>query len=397
LKKILLLLLCLFLLPISSFAQVPIVQTVDRALPSDILTPVPQAGEFVYTPRPITAIVIHHSGSFPASWQTNAEAIEGYRNYHKYSVHPGVYADRSTWAWHQDPATLEWYQMPAQQDFPDGCSGANGYDINDIDYHWLIGTDGLIYAGRPENTIGWHASNWEINQRSLGVCFVGCFDWYTPSDLQYWAGVDLVSKKMIQYRIKEIYRHSDFALKSCPGYSFPFWQFISDCRRWAGLYYDFDYDHWAHDYVAILGQKNLISGYPDGNFYPEKAITRAEFVYILWKASGSPASTSSFSDTTNHWAREAIGWAYDQKIVKGFDDGLFYPDYPVTRAQMAKITYNFKPSFAMRFYADISIDCWAYSWITTNTYLTGYADGTFRPDNTATRAEASAVIERVLR
>jgi len=395
LKRFIILLLALFLLPIPSFAQVSLVQTVDKALPSDILSPVPQAGEFVYTPRPITAIVIHHSGSFPASWQTNAEAIEGYRNYHKYSVHPGVYADRSTWAWHQD-SDGTWYQMPAQEGFPDGYSGTNGYNINDIDYHWLVGTDGLIYAGRPENTVGWHASNWEINLRSLGICFVGCFDWQAPSDIQYWAGVDLVSKKMIQYHITELYRHSDFANKSCPGYSFPWWQFVSDCRRWAGLYYDFDYDHWAHDYVAVLGQKNIVYGYPDGYFYPNKPITRAEFIYMLWKASGSPASTSTFPDTQSHWARQAIGWAIDNKLINGLPDGNFYPDWPVTRAAMAKITYNYKPTFANRYYADVGFLHWAFGYITANAYMTGYSDGTFRPDNPTTRAEACAVIARII-
>jgi hypothetical protein len=64
---------------------------------------------------------------------------------------------------------------------------------------------------------------------------------------------------------------------------------------------------------------------------------------------------------------------------------------------MAKITYNYKPAFANRYYADVSFLHWAFGYITANPYMTGYSDGTFRPDNPTTRAEACAVIARIIK
>jgi len=229
---------------VSVGANMTIIPTDDIANISMDIPPVASESGTFYHPRIINSIVIHHSGSFPYGYYSNADMWARYKNYHMFSVHPGIYELPETWG-----------DMPAQQNFPDGVSYPDGYNINSIDYHWGVGTDGLIYTGRPEGTVGWHASNWEINIHSLGVCFTGNFDLVEPSETQYWAGVDLVSKLMLNYRIYDLYRHSDFAAKSCPGYAFPWYQFVRDCRQWAGIYNDFGYDHWAHDAVADLGQK----------------------------------------------------------------------------------------------------------------------------------------------
>lgn len=361
-----------------------------------------EAGEVHYVPRTITEIVIHHSGSFPSSDtpQANASAVESYRNYHKYSVHPGVYSDKSTWAWYFDSYLGEWVQMPAQEGYPDGVSAPNGYNYNDIDYHFLVGTDGLVYTGRNIDTVGWHASNWSVNVRSIGVCFNGNFDAVSPNSNQYWAGVDLVSKLMQKYKITDISRHSDYSAKSCPGYSFPFYQFVSNCKRWAGIYTDTGYDFWANSALADLGKMGLINGYPDGSFRPDIPITRAEFLTLIWKLNGSPiVDAPAFIDTENHWAKDAITWASSTNLVQGYPNGLFLPDNPITRAEMAKIIFNYKKIYPLleNHFTDTE-NHWAKVYISSCWYsniIYGYPDGTFKPDNNLSRAEAVQIIERI--
>jgi len=397
-KIILVLLLAVLVLPVTASGQIYIEESCSYDLPPIAS----EAGEVHYAPRVITEIVIHHSGSFPYdnSPEANAKAVESYRNYHKYSVHPGVYSDKSTWAWYFDPYLSKYVQMPAQEGYPDGVSGPNGYNYNDIDYHFLVGTDGLIYTGRRIDTVGWHASNWEVNVRSIGVCFIGNFDSTVPNSSQYWAGVDLVSKLMEKYKIYNISRHSDYSAKSCPGYSFPFYQFVKDCRRWAGIYTDVGYDFWAHNAISDLGKMNLIQGYPDGSFKANNSITRAEFIYLIWKLSGSPTvSASPFIDTCEHWAKDAITWASANHLVQGYSNGLFLPDMPITRAEMSKIIFNFKKLYPVvdHVFPDVT-NHWAEVFIDScfaSNIIYGYPDGTFKPDNLLTRAEAVQIIERI--
>jgi len=348
-----------------------------------------QIGPTYFTPK---AIVIHHSADAGVTPENEATHWEGYRHYHMETVHPGVYP--------------EWIGIyPAQQDYPDGLSWPNQKDYNDIDYHFGIGPSGTVYPGRDARTIGWHAGGAlpgkpEINTYALGVCFMGDFTYNPPNSTQYWAGVKLVANLCIQYHITfdQIYGHKEIrGTTSCPGNAFPLAQFKEDVRMQIAGFWDVSYNDWFWEALKELTSSGIVRGYDDKTFRPNQYITRAEFVYMLWKASGSPASTSTFPDTQTHWAREAIGWAIDNKLINGLPDGNFYPDWPVTRAAMAKITYFYKPTFANRYYADVSFSHWAFGYITANAYMTGYSDGTFRPDNPTTRAEACAVIARIIK
>ncbi len=386
------------------------IATTDRAIAADI-PPSPPLAEGFYQPRQLKAVVLHHSGSFPASDspEANAAKIQGYRNYHMHAVHPGTYADKSTWAWHQDAYTGEWYQMPAQEGFPDGTSAGipAGFNYNDIDYHYLVGTDGLVYRGRDLWTVGWHSSNWEYNLISIGVCVVGCFSAQEPNQKQYWATVDLVSKLMVQHRITEILPHRYTALLAgrstdCPGYAFPLVRMIRDCRRQAGLYNDFDFNHWAHPAVVELSKRDIVIGYPDGSLKPDDPITRAEFVHTLWRMSGSPEQTAGgYIDTWGHWANQAVTWANGQGLIRGYPDGFFRPDKPITRAEMAEVVFKYEDPFPLpiSLFPDVGTWHWASMPIASchaAGLVAGYPDGTFKPEQKLERDEAFAVLERVL-
>lgn len=94
--------------------------------------------------------------------------------------------------------------------------------------------------------------------------------------------------------------------------------------------------HWAQDYIVVLQQRGTIGGFPDGTFKPDQGITRSQFAAIAVKALGLPAGGREveFRDLPKtHWAYKAICSASDAGLVGGFPDGSFRPEDKLTRAQ----------------------------------------------------------------
>lgn len=89
-----------------------------------------------------------------------------------------------------------------------------------IGYHFLVRKDGTIQRGRPENTIGAHASG--SNSDSIGICFEGDYTKETMPAAQKQAGKELVSYLKKKYGFSKVQRHSDVYATSCPGSNFPF-------------------------------------------------------------------------------------------------------------------------------------------------------------------------------
>ena len=110
---------------------------------------------------------------------------------------------------------------------------------------------------------------------------------------------------------------------------------------------------------------------------------------------------NSFNDVpASHWAANYIGYMEQFGIVTGYADGSFRPDAPVTRAEFAAIASRFeKLTEGTMSFADVPATYWAASYINfaaTRGWVNGYADGTFRPENPITRAEVAAVTCRLL-
>ncbi|UOF91491.1 S-layer homology domain-containing protein [Fodinisporobacter ferrooxydans] len=162
--------------------------------------------------------------------------------------------------------------------------------------------------------------------------------------------------------------------------------------------------NWAQPYIDKLVSLGAISGYPDGTFKPDQNITRAEFAEVLVKALNlKPQNGKVFSDTANHWAKDAIATAAYYGIVNGYNSATFGPDNPITREQMAVMMENALKLQATNnpiIYKDqASISSWAVSSIETlveNNVVSGYPDNTFKPQANATRAEAATMIVRAL-
>lgn len=151
-----------------------------------------------------------------------------------------------------------------------------------------------------------------------------------------------------------------------------------------------------------------IVGYPDGTVGPSREITRAEVSTIFFRMLTDEARAANWSTgnsfpdvSAGDWYNNAVSTLVKMGILYGYPDGTFRPDSPVTRAELVTMAVGFFQYDAAadsgRF-SDIS-GHWAKSSILTAAkmgFIDGYPDGTFRPDNNITRAEAVRIINNVL-
>ena len=151
---------------------------------------------------------------------------------------------------------------------------------------------------------------------------------------------------------------------------------------------------------------NYVIGYPDDTVRPNANITRAEVATIFFRLLTDDGrkefdtKTSTFSDVADgQWYTRAIATLANAKIVSGYPDGSFRPNDSITRAEMATIIARFANLSADgKTFSDIK-DHWAQKYIELaagNGWINGYSDGSFGPDKKITRAETFAMINRVL-
>ncbi|MFB2019872.1 S-layer homology domain-containing protein [Pseudoflavonifractor sp. P01025] len=150
----------------------------------------------------------------------------------------------------------------------------------------------------------------------------------------------------------------------------------------------------------------FLVGYTDGTFGPERNMTRAEvttmFARLLTEQiEADKTYSNTFSDVPKgYWAANYIGYMQQFGIITGYSDGNFRPDAPVTRAEFAAIASRFeKLTEGSKSFADVPDTYWAARYINfaaTRGWVTGYSDGTFKPENPITRAEVAAITCRLL-
>ena len=150
-----------------------------------------------------------------------------------------------------------------------------------------------------------------------------------------------------------------------------------------------------------------IVGYPNGNVEPNGNITRAEVATIFFRllteevrAANSTQSNSLSDVTRGQWFNHAVSTLSSMGIVKGHNDGTFAPNAPITRAEFAAIAARFddKNRDTSSKFTDIASH-WAKNEIgiaANKGWINGYPDGTFRPNQYITRAEAMTLVNRVL-
>ena len=129
-----------------------------------------------------------------------------------------------------------------------------------------------------------------------------------------------------------------------------------------------DADGWYNAAINDVVKAGYMKGYPDGSFKPDQPITRAEFAVILSHVLKDETAPNPFKDTAGHWAKDAIDKAYAQGIIKGYGDNTFRPDALVSRAEavaMANRTFRLQKTVVENPFTDITSDHWAYNDILT--------------------------------
>ncbi|MBO9609963.1 MAG: leucine-rich repeat protein [Paenibacillaceae bacterium] len=164
--------------------------------------------------------------------------------------------------------------------------------------------------------------------------------------------------------------------------------------------------HWGEASIIEASCQAIVQGYPDGSFQPDRVITRAEFTVMLvglfaWE---DVTASVAFSDLTGneHWAKRAIAQASSAGIVSGYPDGSFRPERTITRAEMAVMIAGAlgQPTDAhlsTAFADDAQIPAWAKNAVESIRRLgivVGRGDNSFVPGGAATRAEAALLLLR---
>lgn len=149
-----------------------------------------------------------------------------------------------------------------------------------------------------------------------------------------------------------------------------------------------------------------IQGFADGTFRPGAALTRAQIATIVARLtadsnSAAGGSAKSYADVSaSHWAAADIAAVGKLGLMNGYADGTFRPDQAVTRAEMAALAVKLgQPSGTPGAGFDDTAGSWAEAAIKQaqgEGWIGGYGDGTFRPGQALTRAEAVTLLNRVL-
>ena len=167
-------------------------------------------------------------------------------------------------------------------------------------------------------------------------------------------------------------------------------------------------NNWAQSYILNLAQKGYVSGFPDKRFLPNGRLTRAQAATLLVKVLGleKEAGSGTFADTVGHWAEKQISITKQYGIFAGYSDNLFYPEKNITREEFAvvcdKVLYSPDTvNFSQKIYSDVSPETNPWSnksivLLSTNNIISGYPDGSFKPGNTISRAEAVRIISSML-
>lgn len=159
---------------------------------------------------------------------------------------------------------------------------------------------------------------------------------------------------------------------------------------------------------SVTEHSPYIFGYSDGTFRPNSAITRAELAAILARAFPVQSTNAalSFADVPDkHWARSAIAQATAAGLLIGYSDGTFKPDQAITRGEMASIAAKLLGGSEANVaggnggsFTDIK-GHWAQASIErvqAAGIIAGYDNGTFRPDDKLTRAQAVVIVNKLL-
>ena len=176
----------------------------------------------------------------------------------------------------------------------------------------------------------------------------------------------------------------------------------------ASQFADLTSGSWYYDGVRYALENGLMTGTSARTFAPDRPVTRAMLVTILWRLAGEPyGRVSPFEDVLpGSWYAQAVSWAYDKGIVTGVTATSFQPGAPVTREQLCAILCRYAALTGKNTAASASLDAFtdraqvsAYAeasvrWALQAGLLTGVGGGRLAPRSGATRAQLAVLLQR---
>ncbi|MBR6915713.1 MAG: S-layer homology domain-containing protein, partial [Clostridia bacterium] len=171
---------------------------------------------------------------------------------------------------------------------------------------------------------------------------------------------------------------------------------------------------WFYPYVKYVYDNSIMQGKSDTVFGPKDNVTRAEIVTVFYRMAGGwgeyPEQNLRFTDvkrSSTKWYAPYVGWAKQEGLIDGYEDGTFRPDNPVTRQELAKLIVSFirylRADASSEDKVDVFTDAssfpeWSHGYIEelrSTGLMKGDGMGRFNPGATATRAETATVLTRL--
>ena len=182
-----------------------------------------------------------------------------------------------------------------------------------------------------------------------------------------------------------------------------------EADEWNNPFADVAKGAWYYDAVAYASQNGLMNGVSADSFAPDATTSRGMIVAILYRLEDSPsAAQADFADVAaGAYYAGAVAWASANGIVTGYGDGTFGPDTAITREQLAAILYRYAQYLGLEVsqtadltgYGDAAdISEWAqqaFAWAVREGLISGMDDGTLAPQGTATRAQVATILMRL--
>ena len=181
----------------------------------------------------------------------------------------------------------------------------------------------------------------------------------------------------------------------------------------ADLFTDVYKSEWYFDDVKTASERGFFTGYPDGSFRPNDSMTRAMFAQVLYRIAGEPEVSAGlpFTDVAaSDWYCSAVRWAYASGIVNGVSKTSFSPNTNITREQMATMLFKYAVYTGIAKESNYgSLDGFADAgkvsgyaveplrWTVGTGIINGMGNSQLSPGSFATRAQASAILNRLTR
>ncbi|WP_324824236.1 S-layer homology domain-containing protein [Sinanaerobacter sp. ZZT-01] len=169
-------------------------------------------------------------------------------------------------------------------------------------------------------------------------------------------------------------------------------------------YKDLKATNWAYESIQAMSDKDVMKGYPDSSFKPQSTVTYGEFIKMMVVA--VTGEVLKVAEKPHHWAHNYYKEGLELSLFEESEIDITMLDQPIPRSDMALIISNGLEKTGIENYSKIEAmvkdveSTTKYSYQIIKSYaagiLSGYSDGTFKPQGTLTRAESSLVLYRYI-